>query len=209
MSYVLSRLQSIWMSKKEDSSRRHSMLVWINGVNGVGKTSVVNRVAEIVMNEDVVFLDADTELEQFCNHCNESGDMEMQIKYLFSGNSPQNHPYFVPYLKNLILEKEQSGKIVLVSMTVSSIVGKENYIDYFSKRTNLVHIILTADKNTVYQRIDGHTCRSQKRENKESFDNDFDFISKHFGNACFINTNAKSINEVAGSIVDLLNINVP
>ena len=84
-------------------------------------------------------------------------------------------------------------------MTVAMKESKEGLIDYLWKKTCLKHFILMADKEIIKDRINNDYGRA-KETGVYWIDNNIDFLNSSFKDAYFINTNNKTIEEIANII---------
>ena len=67
------------------------------------------------------------------------------------------------------------------------------------EKTTLKHFILTADKEIIKDRINNNYGR-EKETGVYWIDNNIDFLNSNFKDAYFINTNNKTIEEIASII---------
>lgn len=170
------------------------MIIWINGTYGIGKSSVAERLKEMLKDKSEI-IEADLYFEIFCK--------EKFIK-VGGGCYPQNNKFFINDLRKIIEDKEKNNNIVIVPMTVAMEESKVGLIKYFSKKSMLKHFILTADKSIIKDRINNDYGRV-KETGLNWMDNNIDFLNSNFEDAYFINTNNKTIEEIANKIYAEIN----
>jgi len=84
---------------------------------------------------------------------------------------------------------------------------QEELLDYFEKKNvPMVHIILEAEKETIISRIENDPIRDNNAQNqqKSKIDWQIQYLRMAYPSAIRINTEGKSLDEIANEIVTLL-----
>lgn len=168
------------------------MIIWIDGTFGVGKTSVIKNICEKLNDKEVIVINSDCYFRKLGN----------KIAIIGGGTLPQNNEYFLKEFKEKIETiMADSSKIVFIDMALTEKECKEKLFDYFNnKYNNVLHFILTIDFDTFIKRIDSDTERD-KDTAVDFFKYNVNFLRENYKDAIFIDTNKKSIGEVANTII--------
>lgn len=171
------------------------MIVWIDGTFGVGKSTVAEELARLLSLSNIVILDSD---EYYL-----SGLKNFQ--YMGGGTSPQNNMNFLSDFK-IVIETEASkpDTTVIVVMALSMDECREHlFLPLAMKYHDLIHVILTADKNTILSRI--HTdCQRDQSWATQHLDRNLVYLKKNYPQAERIDTDKLTPTEVANSIIRLI-----
>lgn len=165
------------------------MIVWINGTYGVGKSSVAKKLSEILGDKSEI-IETDFYFKEFC---------KKKFFKVGGGFYPQNNKVFINDLSEIIESKENKNKIIIVPMTVTMEESKQGLIDYLSKKIELKHIILTADKEVIKDRINNDFNRA-KDTSLYWLDSNIALLNRKFNNTKTINTTNKTVEEIANII---------
>lgn len=112
------------------------MIIWIDGVNGVGKSHMALKLAEDLADHNAEYIESDVYWMNLIK--------DNFLKAL-SGFDPYVNKYFLEELRNIIEEKIQLGKMPIVSMSLVRKLCEKELLDYFvAKKIPIIHIILEA-----------------------------------------------------------------
>ncbi len=168
------------------------MIIWINGTYGVGKTTTIDKLKEKLESHNCSIISSD-EFHKKNPHIFDSG----------GGCYPQNNKKFNKYFKEHIIEiiKHNTKKYIIIDMALTDKICKEQLFDYFvNKEKNLIHIILTASKETIKSRI-----RNDKNRDYTDIisylDYNLHFLEQNYDNAIRINTESENINDIVDEII--------
>lgn len=171
------------------------MIVWIDGTFGVGKSTVAEELARLLFLSNIVILDSD---EYYL-----SGLKNFQ--YMGGGTSPQNNMNFLSDFK-IVIETEASkpDTTVIVVMALSMDECREHlFLPLAMKYHDLIHVILTADKNTILSRIYTDDQREQSFATQH-LDRNLDYLKENYSQADWIDTDGLNAAGVAHSIIALI-----
>lgn len=185
------------------------MIIWINGTYGIGKTAISQRIKEQLPANEVALFNAD-DLDKKL--------LQDTIKECIKNNtfpdienvSPQNDIKFINHFYQLIKDEcIYSNKILLVDMAITTKLCKEQLFDsLIANNFNILHIILTANLNTIKTRIKYDNNRD-KQFALDELNECFNFLNDNFKNAIRVNTENKTINEIANEIIQIINEKLP
>lgn len=177
------------------------MIVWINGANGVGKSHVAAKLAELLTDRNAEYVESDLYWGDFIGNCN-------NFLKAITGFTPHNNRYFLNEFKNILEEKiYNSDKMLIVSMSLVHKLCKEEVLNYFEKKkVPMFHIILEAQKETILFRIENDPIRNgdEKIEQKQNVPEQIKYLETEYPNAVKVNTENKTLDEVVGDIIVLL-----
>lgn len=164
------------------------MLIWLDGVYGVGKTSVAEKVLEKLSEDTITILDADLYWQEgFC---------------LSRFTAPQCDIEFIPFFYRIIKEQlEHKNKSIIVVMALTERECKEGLLEKLQDEgIEVTHIILTANSETIISRIEQGDADSKAfRMMKLKWN--LSFLEQNYKDAVRIDTNDKSADMVADEIV--------
>ncbi len=177
------------------------MIIWIDGTYGVGKTAVAMKVKESFSDDDTELLESDYYNSEFLKRIVEEAKVNNSFPHI-EGTLPQNNTRFLQEFRELIEEKlKNADKNLIVDMAVTMKECKEKLFDRLkSDDKNIVHIILTADEDTIKSRIENDGNR-MKETAKEWLVQNISFLDKNFPDAMRIKTDNRSVDEIAAEII--------
>ncbi len=179
------------------------MIVFIDGTYGVGKTSVVSEIKKKFANDDMVFIEADFWFRKMCDCRIHQAKKEATPN--IGGMFPQTNITFIRSFQKRITEKvKDENTKILVDMALTSDVCKELILDHFTKiHRNVLHIILIAEEDTIRNRII-HDVNRDKPQALYAIKRNLDFLKDNYGDAQQINTENKTIDDVAQEVIKYL-----
>lgn len=163
------------------------MIIWINGTYGVGKSTVANKINELITEKSKIIESDQIWLDEI--------KKDWTIAF-GDGSYPQNNKAFLKIFKSKI---EKSKKdILIIPMTVS----EEYSYNYLIKpyENDMLHIILYADRDTLGKRINKE-CERDKSLANTSIDDNNNFLNT-ISNALFIDTSKLSVDDISKIIID-------
>lgn len=171
------------------------MVIWIDGTYGVGKSTIALKIKENLKNlsKEFIILESD---EFYLNMIKENQFLA------FGGSLPQNNNNFISRFRKEIMEKKDKNLIVVMALTQNEC--KEDLFDcLINSGINIIHFILTAEKETIKSRINADESRD-KNFSLEFLEFNQNFLIDNFKDAKYINTENKDVNEVAKEILSYL-----
>lgn len=172
------------------------MIIWIDGVNGVGKSSVAASLEEKLNDKNAEYIESDLYWLDM---------IKTNFVKALSGFEPSGNKFFLETLKTTIEEKmDVDGKLPIVSFSLVNPLCESELINYFiEKDCPMVHIILEASKATIFERIENDPIRDEaaQREQKNKVEDQMKYLNKNYPDAIRINTENKSIEDVVDEIV--------
>lgn len=180
------------------------MIIWIDGTYGVGKTSVAKKVMEYFSDNEVELLESDFYSNESWRFLAEEAKANNSIPHI-CGILPQNNIRFIQEFRELIDRKSMDiGKKLIVDMVVTKKECKEELFDrLISGGRNIVHIILTADEETIKSRIKNDETRMKEIALDNLKDNLY-FLDENFPEALWIKTDKRNINEIAKEVIEVI-----
>lgn len=179
------------------------MLIFLDGVYGVGKTSVISKLREKYSDNEMEVLESDKYYVKMLG-----SDLFFE-KSLFHPNGigklPQNCSLFLEEFRKIILEKSKDeNRMVIVDMALTMERCKKMLIDELTN-IKFLHVILTADYETIRRRIINHEAREGKKELLDELESSILFLRVNYKDAIRIDTSEKGIEEVTEEVVYHLN----
>lgn len=180
------------------------MIIWIDGTYGVGKTTVAKKVMECFSDDEVELLESDFYSNESWRCLAEKAKANNSIPYI-CGTLPQNNLYFIQEFRKLIDRKSMdTGKKLIVDMAVTKKECKEELFDrLISGGRNIVHIILTADEETIKSRIKNDETR-MKDIALDNLKDNISFLNENFPEALWIKTDERAISEIAKEVIEVI-----
>lgn len=136
------------------------MILCLDGPYGVGKTTIANRIKEKFINNDLIILESDYYYQKWIQDNWTQGD---SLLFLLDGTMPQNNQRFVSMFRDVIKETASNpNQLIISDMALTDDVSRKGIIDELcSEGYDVKHIILTADKDTILERIENDKNRDQ------------------------------------------------
>ena len=179
------------------------MIIWIDGVNGIGKSHIAAELAERLVDKNAEYVESDLYWMDFLG--NEKNYLMCILGH--QGFTSNSNKYFLGTLRKTIEEKHDSGKLPIVSMSLVNKLCESELMDYFEKKDMpMLHIILKAKAETIISRIENDPIRNQsaQQEQKYNVTGQITYLESEYPNAVRINTDDKTLDEIANEIVALL-----
>lgn len=175
------------------------MIVWIDGANGVGKSHVAAKLAELHSYKNAEYVESDLYWYEALKHF---------PQMFLLGLNPCQNLYLIAKLRESLEEKvRDSDKILFVSMTLADKKCNGGLLDYFAgKGIPTLHIILLAKREILISRIENDPIRdkSMQKQQKDNLDWHLTFLENNYPDAVRIDTDDKSLDELVGEINALL-----
>jgi len=175
------------------------MIIWINGAFGIGKSTVAKEVHKILGKNKSLIYEPDEDFIPF---------LKNQSNIIHSGGTlPQNNINFIIQIRQKIykLVSKETQRILIIPMSITEEICKVELLDYLEKNNiQIKHIILTAEKNTIKNRIQEDSINRDKTLANVFLESNIKFIENTFHKIEKINTEEKTIKEIATEIIDLL-----
>lgn len=172
------------------------MIIWIDGVNGVGKSSVAASLEEKLNDKNAEYIESDLYWLD---------TLKTNFYMFIFGTEPSSNKFFLKKLKTTIEEKmDIDGKLPIVSFSLVNTLCESELINYFiEKDCPMIHIILEASKATIFGRIENDPIRNEEaqRQQKHKVETQIEYLNKNYPDAIRINTENKSIEDVVDEIV--------
>lgn len=181
------------------------MIIWIDGVRGVGKTTVALKIEERVPDKEVEHLDSDFYFREMLKVLGEyAEENHCPLSEIIGGTSPQTNKVFSAHFRKIIEEKAKKTKNLIISMALIKAQCKDEIFDYLVNRDiSILHIILTASKDTIKHRIKFDDDTRDKKTALEILDDSISFLDRNFADTLRIDTDNKSICDVADEIIKI------
>ena len=177
------------------------MIIWIDGVKGVGKTGTIEKIDDKLEDYQFQYISSDDLWNDFVKYC-------CRISPFCDINTPQNNKVFLEKLIKTIKAADcMTVKLVFVDMALTTYECREVLLKSVQDRgINIKHIILTADEETVRTRVENDSKEDRdKITTMRELPESMKFLNDNYVDATRINTDNKSIEEVADEIIKLLN----
>ena len=175
------------------------MIIWIDGVNGVGKSHVAAELGKLLSEKNAEYVESDLYWEDLLRN---------NFTKALSGFNPYCNQYFMELLKEVLEEKMNDyGKIPIVPMSLVDKLCEKELFHYFEEKgIDMVHVILEAKKETIMERIKKDPIRdeSAQSQQKKNVDWQMKYLQKEYPNAVRINTEGKKIHETAVEIANFI-----
>lgn len=180
-----------------------AMIIWIDGVYGVGKTTVVTEIKERISDNEVEFLESDTYRVK---------SLKRRVKEAIARNGfpsigtlPQNDIVFLREFKDLIDEKsKETTKKLIIDMALIMQECKEELLDKLKNEgKKIVHIVLTADEETIRTRIKNDENR-MKEVALDWLKYSISFLEKNYQDAIWLNTDNLDVPTIANEIIEII-----
>lgn len=173
------------------------MIIWVDGANGVGKSSVAAELAQNFADKKVEHIESDLYWIRFVKN------NKNNLTKLLCGFFPYNNKFFLAELRDVLEEKLQLGKTAIVSMALVDKSCEMELLDYFdTKKIPMVHIILEASKAVIIQRIKDDYMRNQNEQTEQmaKVEVQIEYLKNSYANAIRVNIENGSIKEIVDDI---------
>lgn len=174
-------------------------IVWIDGVNGVGKSHIAAELAKTIGDKAAEHVESDFYWNNF-----------IKTNYLkaLSGFDIYNNRCFQREFRGKLEEIMCSlGKIPVVSMSLVDKACETELLKYFEeKNAFMFHIILEAKKETIISRIENDPNRDENARctQKRKVDWQMHYLETQYPNAVRSNTENRGFNEIVNEIIAML-----
>lgn len=165
-------------------------IIIINDPYGIGKTTIANKLSEL-FGDDVVCIDPDLYYNEL---------VQKNFNLFLCGWPVQNNSLFLKYFRGIV-EENLKIKNVVIPMAITFELCKNELLNYICAKTNVIHIVLDSDKQSLIQRINNDTKRN-KDFSLEHMEESINYINENFSDVIHIDTTNKSIMEIACIIAD-------
>ncbi len=170
------------------------MIIWIDGANGVGKSHVATKLAEIFSEKNAEYIESDL---YWLNWIKDN------FTKVSSGFDSYVNKFFLVELRNVLDEKIQLGKIPIVSMSLVDKLCEMELLNYFeTRKIPMIHIILEASKDVIIQRIKDDCIRDQAAQSQQiaKVEWQINYLKSSYANAIRVSTENRSIKEIVDEI---------
>lgn len=176
------------------------MIIWLDGCYGIGKSVVADGVKN-AFEENIELLDADIYFDDMIKLMVREAKINKHFPDL-NGARPQNDKEFMAYFKKVITEKEDKSKKLLVDMALSDEICKRELLEALvNEGKDIIHIVLTAEKNEIKQRIKDDQNRGMKEVALNDLDKNLLFYANNYQDAMHIDTSRKNIEDVVREVI--------
>lgn len=186
---------------KHQKSEAENMIVWIDGVNGVGKSHIAEKLAKLLTNKNAEYVESDLYWMDF---------IQNDFPKALSGFEPYCNKYFLGKLREVLEEKLNNfGKMPIVSVSLADKLCQKELLNYFEdKKISMLHIILEAEKETIISRIENDPFRDENAQNhqKSKVPWQMQYLKAEYPDAVRISTENKTLDEIASEIMAVLQI---
>lgn len=175
------------------------MIIWIDGVNGVGKSHVAKKLAKFLADRNAEYVESDQYWTEF---------LQNDQNNIFAGFAPYYNQNFLGILRKVLEEKVyDGGKMPIVSVSLVDKLCERELLNYFEKKNiSMLHIILEAKKETIISRIDNDSIRDESTRGQQKYNVDWQmrYLNNKYPDAARINTEDKTLEQIVGEILTLL-----
>lgn len=171
------------------------MIVWIDGTFGVGKSSVAENLQVLLNKPDVVVLDSDPFY---------LSGLKI-LRYFGGGILPQNNARFLSDFKAAI-EKEITNNISIIIVVMALTMDECRDTLLFplqNQYSDLLHIVLTASRETIVSRIEGDSGRDYSFA-QTPLSRNMAYLQLNYPHAEWINAESITPKEAALKIIELI-----
>lgn len=168
------------------------MIVWIDGVLGIGKSTTAQNLWQKHLRSNGELLDSDEYFTKLCN---------ADIRLAFCSIFANDNPLFLQRFKSVIEQKVSStNKDLIVTIALIRQESKKYLFDpLISQNIPTLHFVLTANRDAIVSRIKADIDRDQMTA-LNTLDDNIKFLEKNFQDAIWIDTEDKDALTVADQI---------
>lgn len=175
------------------------MIVWIDGVNGVGKSHVAEALAKLLTNKNAEYVESDLYWLNL---------VQNEFPKTLSGLNPYCNKFFLTDLRESLEEKIYNlGRMPIVPVSLVDRMCKKELLDYFEdKKVSTLHIILEAKKETIISRIKNDPIRNEDAQNQQIYNVPWQmqYLKTNYPDAVRIDTEDKTLDNIASEIMDMM-----
>lgn len=175
------------------------MIIWIDGVNGVGKSHVAAELEELLSEKNAEYVESDLYWEDLLRN---------DFSKALSGFDPYYNKYFMEMLRKALEEKIYNyGKLPIVPMSLVDKLCEKELFHYFEEKgTVMLHVILEAKRETIMARIENDPIRDKNAQSQQKAKVDWQmkYLKAEYPNAIRINTEDKTIHIIANEIMSFI-----
>lgn len=170
------------------------MIILLNGTYGVGKSTVAQSIQDKLPNIEI--LEADYYYLQM---------IKEDYHLAFGGTTPQNNMNFLSRFKKVVSDClcEKDRTTIIVMAITQDECNREILQPLMESGVEFHHIILTANRNTILERINNQDNRD-KLISKYFLDSNIKYLDNHFENVPRIDTDNKEISKIADEIIGIV-----
>lgn len=181
------------------------MIIWIDGPYGVGKTTIITELQKQFTDNDAEFLLSDYFYRQSLKQLIEESKASKSFPH-FGGTMPQNNMRFLQDFRNLIEEKEKNTKKkLIIDMALTMKECKENLFDSLKNEgINIIHIILSAEEETIKSRIINDETREQKTAFLDNLAKNISFLDENFTDAIKVSTDNRTVSNITNEVIRII-----
>lgn len=163
------------------------MIIWIDGTHGIGKTRVTDEIKSKLKNDAIEYIDSD------------------KFKYILlcigGRTSLQTNVRFLDmFFKHIDSIVQHGCNCLLVEMATPTKESKEHLLDPLKEKYLVKHFLLTASKETVFDRIKNDPNRDQEFACSH-YDSNIRFYEENYPDAITIGTDHRQPSEIANEII--------
>lgn len=182
------------------------MIIWIDGVRGVGKSTAGLQLAELMDYDFEEVMDADAFWNRYTETICEIAEKRGIGPFLFlGGGMPQNNKRFLTFFRGEIEKRANATECFLIVVMglfdQTSVDFLFNYLQ--GKGADILHFVLVAEKERISKRIE-NDLNERSKEATEDIERDAKFINDSFPDAIKIDTNRSDVKEIASDILSYI-----
>lgn len=171
------------------------MIIWIDGVFGVGKSSVANVLVQIIGEAISCHLDSD---EIYIT------GMKADHRYFPGGFFPQNNLRFLADYKKAIEDAaSEQYRVIIATMAITMDECRDYLFLPVSSEYQVQHVVLNAEQQVIKKRIENDNGRD-KQFALSRLTSGQTYLENNFPDAVWIDTTNLSTSDVADQIMDLI-----
>jgi len=181
------------------------MIIWIDGPYGVGKTTIIAELQKQFTDNDAEFLLSDYFYRQSLKQLIEESKASKSFPH-FGGTMPQNNMRFLQDFRNLIEYKEKNTKKkLIIDMALTMKECKENLFDSLKNEgINIIHIIFSAEEETIKSRIINDETREQKTAFLDNLAKNIIFLNENFTDAIKVSADNRTVSNITNEVIGII-----